>query len=107
MWGSKETPMDKEPSPQSFIQAMHAFGACFKRPDREAPMDNRPNYRMVEVSCCAACQHIRYTHEDEPLCVHGLPPAEAEGLGAWRPGSKAATVDPFGVCDAYEIENNA
>jgi len=57
---------------------------------------------MVEVPCCGACQHLRYTHEDEPLCVHGLPPAEAEGLGAWRPGSAAATVDLFGLCDAYE-----
>jgi len=70
-------------------------------------MDNRPNFRMVEVACCGACRHVRYTHEDEVLCVHGLPPAEAEMTGAYRPGSRAATVDRFGLCDAYAPDGQA
>lgn len=63
-------------------------------------MCDKPNYRHVQVQCCASCRHYRRTFEDEPICVEGLPPAEPVE-GGWPRQEGAVTIQPLGICDAY------
>jgi len=58
-------------------------------------MPEPPNYRMVQIQCCATCRHGSDNWE---------------GGGGWecaRLDFPQSYVEAIGVCDAYEIENNA
>lgn len=63
-------------------------------------MCDKPNYRHVQVQCCASCRHYRCTFEDEPVCVQGVPSVEPT-WGGWPLQEGAVTVQPLGICDAY------